>query len=215
MKSNDYIFSAALEAIDGIYEKSKNPNKTGVDFFRIKDIINSVNENQLTGKQWLAEELIPFLNKDDKIFIAGPWYGLAALMICENFDTNLQIKLCDIDPLAEYFAKNFFCKNSKYPNISYLTGEALECYLEKYYMYDVVINTSCEHMEKYDVKLMASTKNKDSIIAFQSNNYHSVDSHINTSNSLEEFIEYLDLKEVLYSGVKKLESCDRYMVIGK
>lgn len=214
MKSHEEVLVAALDAINNIYEKSKKP-ESGVDFYRIKDIINSVNKNQLAGKRWLIEQLLPHINADDKVFIAGSWYGLAGQMICDNKDPNIHVRMCDMDPMAEYFARNFFCPRNKYPNISYVTGDAVECYLEKYYMYNVLINTSCEHMERYDVKLMASTKDKESVIAFQSNNYHSVDSHINTSNSLEEFVDYLNLNEVLYSGSMQLANCDRYMVIGK
>ena len=70
-------------------------------------------------------------------------------------------------------------------------------------------------MEYNDVKLMCSLKRRDAIICLQSNNYFEVDSHIGCHNSLSDFVNSLNLKKIYYQGEKKLENCDRYMVIGK
>jgi hypothetical protein len=72
-------------------------------------------------------------------------------------------------------------------------------------------------MEKEDVALMNSLKPAETVVCLQSNNYHDVQSHINTYDSLEEFVISLNLSEILYK--KTLPSADnnyeRYMVIGK
>ena len=70
-------------------------------------------------------------------------------------------------------------------------------------------------MDKEDIEFMLKAKADYTKICFQSNNYTSVDSHINCSNSLEEFVEGLNLREVWYSGTLETENYDRYMVIGR
>ena len=69
-------------------------------------------------------------------------------------------------------------------------------------------------MEPDDVQLILKTKKKGTIVCFQSNNYNSVQSHINTHNSLDEFVEFLNLIDVYYAGTLKTEEYERYMVIG-
>jgi hypothetical protein len=64
---------------------------------------------------------------------------------------------------------------------------------------------------------MCTLKREDAIVCFQGNNYHSIQSHINTSDSLDEFAKSLHLKTI----IEKVElrspggEYDRYMVIGK
>ena len=56
----------------------------------------------------------------------------------------------------------------------------------------LIINTSCEHMSPVDIKK--------SIVAFQSNDYFSVDDHVNCVNNVEELINQYDFKEIYYKG---------------
>ena len=70
-------------------------------------------------------------------------------------------------------------------------------------------------MEKSDIQLINKLKPKDSVVILQSNNYTDVNSHVNTSNSLEEFVSYLKLSEVLFKDTLVTDNYERYMVIGK
>ena len=49
----------------------------------IKDVINSVNDNQIKNKLWLIEKLTPYLNMytSPKITIAAGWHGLLAHLL--------------------------------------------------------------------------------------------------------------------------------------
>ena len=77
------------------------------------------------------------------------------------------------------------------------------------------INTSFEHMEPEDIKLIVGAKPKDTMICFQSNNYHSIQSHINTHVSIDSFVESLNLAVVMWKGEMQVnDECTRYMVIG-
>ena len=54
------------------------------------------------------------------------------------------------------------------------------------------------------------------LMCLQSNNYYDVNSHINCSDTLKDFISSLPLKQILYSGEKNYKNkYDRFMVIGK
>ena len=49
----------------------------------IRDVINSVNDNQIKNKLWLIDKLKPYLNiyTDPKIIIAAGWHGLLAHLL--------------------------------------------------------------------------------------------------------------------------------------
>ena len=70
-------------------------------------------------------------------------------------------------------------------------------------------------MSKEDIQLMNNLKSKDAIVVLQSNNYEEINSHVNTSKSLDEFVDYLKLNDILFKDVLKTEKYERYMVIGK
>ena len=80
----------------------------------------------------------------------------------------------------------------------------------------IVINTSSEHMS--DIVLMRKYY-KDypdtPILVIQSNNYFSLDDHINCVNNVDELIDKNHINRVLYKGTQKLPLYDRYMVIGQ
>ena len=47
----------------------------------IKSIINSVNSNQITSKEWLVDsisERLEFVIKNPKVYVAAGWYGMLA-----------------------------------------------------------------------------------------------------------------------------------------
>ena len=96
----EIIYENALKLIGDIYIESKY-NKD-VDLYRSFDVINSLNETQLKGKQWLVDTLVPFLNKDLKdIIILGSWYGLNGMLIRQKIDNDIKIWNVDSDPLCK------------------------------------------------------------------------------------------------------------------
>ena len=208
------IYKNALKAIEKIYTQSKyDPN---VDLFRSFDIINSVNDNQIVSKEHLIKAIVPILNDIKKlkhIVILDSWYGLLSIMLRQHLDDNIYISNIDTDPLTKEIGKLLF----KHKRNEFIIDDAMNHMLnQNKWKYQLIINTSCEHMEQDDILLMRWTKNKDAIICFQSNNYFAVDSHINCSNSLEEFVEGLNLTTVLHASALEIKSnnFERYTVIG-
>jgi len=211
MNYKEVLYEHALQAIDEIYKRSQyDPDE---DLYRSFDIINSVNKNQIASKEWLIENLVPFLHDDiKKVCVMGGWYGLSALMLAQH--TNVPIDSVDYDPETKRIGKLL---TRGYDNIQLITEDAADWFFHKPKRYQLIINTSCEHIDQIDLDLMVAMKREDTIICFQSNNYHSIQSHINTHNSLDEFVDSLKLTEVLFKEEMKAPSgqYDRYMVIGK
>lgn len=213
MNYKEDVYKKALDCILDIYNRSKS-DPDSVDFFRIYDIINSVNDNQFTNKEWLVHNLKPLLKPNLRILIAGSWYGLLARMINQLKIKGLTLDLVDMDRDCLYYSK-IFNPEDQFPNTKSIKRNAVDFFIEKSKRYDLLINTSCEHMEKNDVQLMIGLKKPECIFVGQSNNYDKIDSHINTSTSLSEFQSYLKLKEVFFADTLSLKEYDRYMVIGK
>ena len=213
MNYKEQLYVDALNLIDKIYKESMYHED--IDLFRICDIINSVNKNQFQSKQWLVDEIKPFLSDTlENIYIAGAWYGILGIMLRQIIDPTSKITMCDTDPECEKIGLSL-CGHEIYKHNYFKTDDTVDNYLNTFDNFDVLINTSCEHMPKEDVRLMIGLKKKNTLVCLQSNDYHEIDSHINTSNSLEEFLEYINLDEILYSGINKTDKYDRYMVIGK
>jgi len=212
MSYKEKLYKNALEAVKELYELSKY--ETDIDLYRSIDIINSVKESQIESKEWLVETLLPFIDNPKRICIVGSWYGLISAMLNQHLSDNVEIRNIDSDPespkIGEVLQKGLISENTKF-----IHNNAEDYLFDTIKSFDVIINTSCEHMEQDDLNLILALKRKDTIICFQGNNYHDVQSHINTHNSLEEFIKSFNLIDVFYSNEKELENCNRYMVIGR
>ena len=85
---------------------------------------------------------------------------------------------------------------------------------DKYRKFDVVICTSCEHLEQKVINDMVSKCKKGTLLILQSNDYKEIDDHINCYSNIIDFEMSLNLEKVLYKGVLKLKKFNRFMVIG-
>lgn len=208
------LYKNALKAIEKIYTESMyDPN---VDLFRSFDIINSLNDNQIASKEHLTKAIIPIL-KDIKnlkhIAILGSWYGLLGVMLRQHLNDDVHICNIDTDASTKEIGQLLFNHNK---NKFYIDDAVDHMFSQGKNKYQLIINTSCEHMEQDDVLLMRYRKTDDAVICFQSNNYFAIDGHINCSNSLEEFVEGLKLNNILHASALKIEknNYERYTVIG-
>lgn len=209
------IYKNGLKAIEKIYERSKyDPD---VDLYRSFDIINSLNENQMNSKEWLVDCLEPFLSEIPKlhnIAILGSWYGLLSALIRQRVSRDLLITNIDSDPLSKEIGYQLL-KGPDYEHNYFIVDDAIDHMIDKHKNYQLIINTSCEHMEKEEVQYITQLKSLDTVICFQSNNYSKHASHINTSESLDDFVDSLGLYKVMYKGSKSMGEYERYTVIGK
>ena len=219
MNYKELIYKNALEIIRQIYEESKyNPD---VDLYRSLDIITATNDAQIASKEWLVNTLINYLNPKYLTFelrdvlIMGSWYGLTGMILRQQIDNQIKIWNVDSDPECLRIQHMLQYNNPDYEHNIPVTDDAIEYYFDRADAFQLIINTSCEHMEQEDIRMILNSKPIDTIACFQSNNYHNEAEHINTHNSLDEFVDSLQLASVYYKGeMNPSEDYTRYMVIG-
>ena len=140
----------------------------------IRDVINSVNDNQIKNKLWLTEKLKPYLNiyTTPKITIAAGWHGLLAHLL----DDEENVMSFDINDL---------CKQTKlFDNVNYKTNDIIK---QDPKDSDILICTSCEHITDDNIITWLKRKKQDSLAIIQSNNYFEIKDHINCKQSLNHF----------------------------
>jgi len=85
-----------------------------------------------------------------------------------------------------------------------------------YGYFDLVINTSCEHMFPMKKFRELNGGNSNPIYVLQSSNDRQYDDHINCVDSADELADQAEIVDVMYSGEMKLSNgMTRYMVIGR
>ena len=173
---------------------------------------NSSTTSQLQGKLWLVNELQKLDLKFTKVCLIGGWFAqFITPLIFDNFKVDI-IHNYDIDEDAQKISYKFnrrYKEEGKYKAIR--TNTLIHPLKEEY---DIIINTSCEHM--YPMKKFRELNpNLKSWFVLQSTNEDKFDDHINCVNNTKELVEQGKLKQVLYEGQLTLDNgMTRFMVIG-
>jgi hypothetical protein len=203
------ILNRTLKLIEEIYDESMYGDP---DIHRIKDLIHSVDNNHWKNKQWLADI---FRNVYDypggKFIVLGGWYGMTAYQLRKRFpNESINIISSDLDSKCELFGHKLFYDQ----HINFTTGNMFDSELAGA---SAIISTSAEHVDREDLIDMIKRKDKNTWVVLQSNNYHDHPTHINTSNSQKDFVEYLTphLKTIEFASTMSNPTFDRYMVIGR
>ena len=140
----------------------------------IRDVINSVNDNQIKNKLWLMEKLKPYLDMytTPKITIAAGWHGLLAHLL----DDKDNVVSFDIDDI---------CKQTKlFDNVNYKTNDIIK---QDPKDSDILICTSCEHITDDQLLTWIKRRKENSLVILQSNDYFHIKDHINCKASLSQF----------------------------
>jgi hypothetical protein len=180
-------------------------------------LLDSSTTSQLQGKLWLVNELQKLDLKFSNVCIIGGWFAqfITPLMF-DNFDINF-IHNWDIDQDAKQISYKFNRRYKHQKRYVAITSNLLEKSWSKFRKsnYDLIINTSCEHM--YPMKKIRELNlNLKSWFVLQSTNEDKFDDHINCVNSTKELAEQGQLKQVLYEGQITLDNgMTRFMVIGR
>ena len=141
----EQILYRSLKIIEEIYDESQY----GVDdLYRIKDIVHSLDDNHWNSKQWVVDTLTPIHKKlfpdNCKMYIAGGWYGLLGHLLRDRFVNN-HIVCGDIDPMTEHYGhKLFYDRDIEFKVENCINSKDLDA--------DIIINTSCEHMDPEDLE---------------------------------------------------------------
>jgi hypothetical protein len=178
-----------------------------------KRLLDSSTTSQAESKLWLASELSKLDLKYKKVAIIGGWFAqyLTSLLI-ENLNVDF-VHNYDIDKDAQIISYKF---NRRYKEQGKYKASSDNLFLKPINEnYDMVINTSCEHMIPMR-KFRELNPHLKPIYVLQSTNETKYDDHINCVNSPEELANQAILEDVYYTGSKILDNgMTRYMVIGK
>jgi len=202
------ILYRALKLSEKIYDESMY----GVDdLYRIKDVVHSVDKNHWESKKWLVDKLFDLYNHNaGKFYVAGGWYGMMAYQLRQKWaGEEMNIISADCDPMCEDYAWELF---GEY-DIDFRTVDVNE--EQDLSQYSAIINTSCEHMEQEDLLSIIERKDRQAWVAFQTNNYVDLNSHINCWPTAQLFAKSLKLNWVASVETLQLKDFNRFMVIGK
>jgi len=172
------------------------------DISIVKDIINSVNDNQIFSKEWLIESCFKHITNTPTVIVGG-WYGFLGDMLISN-DMCDDITICDMDPNCKKFGQQL------YPRLKHSTKRMGD--IEPNY-YNQIICTACEHITDDELNTFLSKRLDGKLIILQSNNYFGIDGHINCKQSLQEFKNSIDLT-IIDSMELHTSKYNRFMVIG-
>ena len=164
---------------------------------------------QMKSKEWLIDNLEPFVTKPSRIEIHGGWVGVLASMIFQSKIPARYIASVDIDPLCQHVATMMNKIEEQDGKFKAITGDMCTVPVHG----DIIINTSCEHItqEQYNTWLERMPIN--SLLVLQSNNYK-IAEHVRLAESVDDFAEQCKIK-VLWQGELQLQLYKRFMIIGK
>ena len=183
---------------------------------------DAFSKGQLASKGWLLSRLFKQakFNKKYTVSILGCWIGSLVEPLFNIMDIE-RIYGFDVDPgaveLAERFNQRYVQDGWKFKgvvadvNTQCTSNMLFETSGELIQLTpDVVINTSCEHMDTH----WFDTADSSQLIVMQTNDSEGFAGHINTCSSLEEMIKRYPLRNRLYAGSMVTPAYTRFMQIG-
>ena len=164
---------------------------------------------QISSKEWLIENIKPFVIEPFSIDIHGGWVGVLASMMFQSGLPVTNIPTIDIDPTCEDIATMMNKGEEMVGRFCAVTADMCNLRSDA----DIVINTSCEHITQDQYDLWLSGLQSNSLLVLQSNNYN-IPEHVRTAKDLKEFESQCGI-DLLFSGELELPLYKRFMVIGK
>ncbi len=187
------------------------------------DLHHAFNENQIASKQWLLDRLYDTLGgRYGTIYILGGWYGVLGAMLLSDGRFKIdRIFSFDIDPGCEVVANRINGDHVATGCFKAITADAGELDFRRFNgangarrdAPDLVINTSCEHMESAEVWYRRVPAGM--LQVYQSNDYFDCPEHVNCVADLDAFKEQLPMSELLHGGTLPRRKYTRFMLIGR
>lgn len=182
---------------------------------------NAFSHGQTQSKIWLCENLEPHIPDLAQVVVVGAWYGiLSFMMLSRNQNKYFVISNIDKDESSIEIANkltNAWRIGSDY-KVRNICKDIEKISSTDFSAYDVVINTSCEHMNNEWFNKV--TKNQ--LICIQTSNYVTDDPNWDITNSnptMEVFKNKYPMSTILFEGEKLFDyghlKYTRYMLIGK
>ena len=184
-----------------------------IEQVKIEELRDAISDGQLLSKNWLVEHMSDLINKGElkadgeklRVVVLGGWIGLLPLMM---FSWEMPVSVCSVDLDAR--------SNRIAEKINWgfdFTTMTMNMYDVDYKKFDVIINTSSEHIQ--DIPKWRVGIPKDKFIIVQNNDFEDGDGHVSTVKNSSAFRKLLKLSEVYYEGTKTFPQYSRFMIIGK
>lgn len=218
-----------------LYQQTENHLLENVRYIRLTypnyKIHEAFSKGQIKSKLWAVEELNKLENFDEsKIIILCGWIGFLSYLLLKDSDKSQisHILSIDIDQETTQIAKKFnrlsvevddarfVADTSDVYKLDYgplsFKSRLFSRLIKEPLPYDVIINTSCEHLVEF--KDWYDLIPKGQMVLLQSNNYFECDEHHNCISNLADFKKEVPMKEYLYEGTLDLSYYKRFMLIG-
>jgi hypothetical protein len=162
-----------------------------------QNFLHSTSRDQIEAKRLLVNVLNKCFKGSYSIAVIGGWHGILSLLLKKYAQFNIRwMASYDIDSECTQIAKTLG-----------VGAETEDMFRLDYTDYDIIINPSCEHVDKDWIDKIPSGK----IVVAQSTNMN-YKSHINKVDTLEDFKKQLGLSEIKTIQIDKRYS--RFTVIG-
>ena len=215
--------------IEGIIRIFKNKHFTSNEQI-MADLEDAFSDGQLRSKLWLIQVLKEKnLSSLGTVFLCAGWYGALAFLLMT--DTFFKLKHCFLfekdllsvqvsEDLNRFFVKKdwkFKASLKDILDLNYLTGQfqtlkADGTVQDMLCPPDTIINTACEHIERFDLWWFKIPTKK--LLILQNNNYFDLPEHVNCVSSLQEFKKQVVGMDLVYEGVLDMKRYKRFLLIG-
>lgn len=179
----------------------------------IERIKNASTVSQSQSKMWLVSELSKLNLKLDNVAILGGWFAhIITPLLIEDLRVG-RIFNYEIDRDVKDLSYKF---NNRYINPERFKTKERDVMMTPVHSinFDLVINTSCEHM--FNMSHFKKLNDLNCVYALQSTDDDQYDDHINCIENEDELVRQSELNLIYFKGRKKLENgMTRFMVIGK
>lgn len=174
----------------------------------VTELRDAISDGQMGSKLWLIDELRKLkiaMKAKPRVAILGGWIGtLSLLMNC--YELELKITSIDLDERANRIAEKL--------NYDYdFSTKTMDMYSVDYDEYDIVINTSSEHIP--DIAKWRAQIPAGKIVIIQNNDFEEGEGHVSTVRTAAELRKILNLTEVFYEGTREFPQYRRFMLIGR
>jgi hypothetical protein len=179
-------------------------------------VLESFWKGQLQSKEWLINKLktfIPVNSLKVDVVIHGGWNGVLASLLYNSGIPVDQIRSIDIDESCKDVASMINKRQEINNQFCAITADM--CFYDYDITPNVVINTSTEHLTKEQYNLWFKKIPDNCLVVIQNNNYKEIAEHISCYNTVDEFCDNSNLKEVLFKGTLELPLYNRFLIIGR
>lgn len=183
--------------------------------------MTAFSHGQTQSKLWLCDQLEQHVSKSSHALIMGSWYNvLGFLLLARNSGKYNLITGMDKDQEAIDIANRIndgwmLCDDKKVRNVC---QDVHNLTSSNFLIYDLIINTSVEHMSPSWYENVAS----DQLVCLQSSNMVTADPNwniIDPNPTMAEFKSKYPMSQILFEGEKLFDYghlvYTRYMLIGR